>query len=281
MIDLHTHTHCSDGTDSPTQLVNKALAEGISVLAITDHDTTSGWQSAKEALRADLSLVLGAEISCLTTDGVSVHMLGLLFDGEHQQMQNMLENTRDGRIPRAYKMIELLNAGGINISMEDVEAVKPVGATLGRPHIADALVKNGVVSSRDEAFTELLHNNSPYYVAHLAPTPEDAISMIRSAGGVAVIAHPFASHRGQVLSASDFLPLKNAGLNGIEVNHRDHNNDERTALANIARELDLVVTGASDYHGTGKLNSLGENHTSRAEWERLESQANQRRVLRA
>jgi predicted metal-dependent phosphoesterase TrpH len=281
MIDLHTHTHCSDGTDSPTQLVNKALAEGISVLAITDHDTTSGWQSAKEALRADLSLALGAEISCLTTDGVSVHMLGLLFDGEHQQMQNMLENTRDGRIPRAHKMIELLNAGGINISMEDVEAVKPVGATLGRPHIADALVKNGVVSSRDEAFTELLHNNSPYYVAHLAPTPEDAISMIRSAGGVAVIAHPFASHRGQVLSASDFLPLKNAGLNGIEVNHRDHNNDERTALANIARELDLVVTGASDYHGTGKLNSLGENHTSRAEWERLESQANQRRVLRA
>lgn len=280
MIDLHTHTHCSDGTDSPTQLVNKALAEGISVLAITDHDTTSGWQSAKEALRADLSLALGAEISCLTTDGVSVHMLGLLFDGEHQQMQNMLENTRDGRIPRAHKMIELLNAGGINISMEDVEAVKPVGATLGRPHIADALVKNGVVSSRDEAFTELLHNNSPYYVAHLAPTPEDAISMIRSAGGVAVIAHPFASHRGQVLSASDFLPLKNAGLNGIEVNHRDHNNDERTALANIARELDLVVTGSSDYHGTGKLNSLGENHTSRAEWERLESQANQRRVLR-
>jgi predicted metal-dependent phosphoesterase TrpH len=280
MIDLHTHTHCSDGTDSPTQLVNKALAEGISVLAITDHDTTSGWQSAKEALRADLSLALGAEISCLTTDGVSVHMLGLLFDGEHQQMQNMLENTRDGRIPRAHRMIELLNAGGINISMEDVEAVKPVGATLGRPHIADALVKNGVVSSRDEAFTELLHNNSPYYVAHLAPTPEDAISMIRSAGGVAVIAHPFASHRGQVLSASDFLPLKNAGLNGIEVNHRDHNNDERTALANIARELDLVVTGASDYHGTGKLNSLGENHTSRAEWERLESQANQRRVLR-
>ena len=281
MIDLHTHTHCSDGTDSPTQLINKALAEGISVLAITDHDTTSGWQSAKEALRADLSLALGAEISCLTTDGVSVHMLGLLFDGEHQQMQKMLENTRDGRIPRAHKMIELLNAGGFNISMEDVEAVKPVGATLGRPHIADALVKNGVVSSRDEAFTELLHNNSPYYVAHLAPTPEDAISMIRSAGGVAVIAHPFASHRGQVLSASDFLPLKNAGLNGIEVNHRDHNNDERIALANIARELDLVVTGSSDYHGTGKLNSLGENHTSRAEWERLESQANQRRVLRA
>jgi predicted metal-dependent phosphoesterase TrpH len=279
MIDLHTHTNCSDGTDTPTQLVNKALAEGISVLAITDHDTTSGWQNAQDALRSDLSLVLGAEISCLTNDGISVHMLGLLFDGKNLAMQNMLENTRDGRIPRAHKMIELLNAGGIKISMEDVESVKPTGATLGRPHIADALVKNGVVSSRDEAFSDLLHNNSPYYVAHMAPTPEEAISMIRAAGGVAVIAHPFASHRGQVLSAQDFLPLKNAGLNGIEVNHRDHNNEERNLLASIARELDLVITGASDYHGTGKLNSLGENHTNQAEWERLESEANQRRVI--
>lgn len=279
MIDLHTHTNCSDGTDTPIQLVNKALAEGISVLAITDHDTTSGWQNAQDALRSNLSLVLGAEISCLTNDGISVHMLGLLFDGKNLAMQNMLENTRDGRIPRAHKMIELLNAGGIKISMEDVESVKPTGATLGRPHIADALVKNGVVSSRDEAFSDLLHNNSPYYVAHMAPTPEEAISMIRAAGGVAVIAHPFASHRGQVLSAQDFLPLKNAGLNGIEVNHRDHNNEERNLLASIARELDLVITGASDYHGTGKLNSLGENHTNQAEWERLESEANQRRVI--
>ena len=281
MIDLHTHTNCSDGTDSPAQLINKALVEGISVLAITDHDTTSGWLSAKQALRSDLSLVLGAEISCLTTDGISVHMLGLLFDGENVEMQKMLENTRDGRIPRAHKMIKLLNAGGIKITMQDVESVKPEGATLGRPHIADALVKNGVVASRDEAFTDLLHNNSPYYVAHLAPTPEDAISIIRSAGGVAVIAHPFASHRGEVLCVDDFLPLKKAGLNAIEVNHRDHSNEERTSLAHIARELDLVITGASDYHGTGKLNSLGENHTNQAEWERLESQANQRRVIRA
>jgi predicted metal-dependent phosphoesterase TrpH len=165
--------------------------------------------------------------------------------------------------------------------MDDVESVKPVGATLGRPHIADALVKNGVVASRDEAFTDLLNNNSPYYVAHLAPTPEEAISTIRRAGGVAVIAHAFASLRGQVLSAEDFLPLKNAGLNAIEVNHRDHGNEERSALARIARELDLVITGASDYHGTGKLNSLGENFTEQAQWERLESEADQRRVVRA
>jgi len=281
MIDLHTHTDCSDGTDSPAQLVNKALAQGISVLAITDHDTTSGWSAAQQALRPGLSLALGAEISCLTKDGISVHMLGLLFNGENVGMQEMLENTRDSRIPRARKMIELLNAAGIKISMDDVESVKPVGATLGRPHIADALVKNGVVASRDEAFTDLLNNNSPYYVAHLAPTPEEAISTIRRAGGVAVIAHAFASLRGQVLSAEDFSPLKNAGLNAIEVNHRDHGNEERSALARIARELDLVITGASDYHGTGKLNSLGENFTEQAQWERLESEADQRRVVRA
>ena len=281
MIDLHTHTNCSDGTDSPAQLVNKAIAEGLTVLALTDHDTTSGWESAQKTLRADLSLALGAEISCLTNDGISVHMLGLLFDGAHSQMQEMLENTRDGRIPRARKIIELLNAGGIKISIEDVESVKPAGATLGRPHIADALVKNGVVASRDEAFTDLLHNNSPYYVAHLAPTPEDAISMIRSAGGVAVIAHPFASLRGNILSVADFLPLKNAGLNGIEVNHRDQSNEERLSLLSIASDLDLVMTGSSDYHGTGKLNSLGENVTDPAEWERLEAMADARRVVTA
>jgi hypothetical protein len=281
MIDLHAHTNCSDGTDSPAQLVNKAISEGFSLIAITDHDTTSGWESAKKTLRGNMSLALGAEISCLTTQGLSVHMLGLLFDDSHLDMQEMLENTRDGRIPRARKIIELLNAGGFKISMDDVESVKPEGATLGRPHIADALVKNGVVASRDEAFAELLHNNSPYYVSHLAPTPEDAISMIRKAGGVAVIAHPFASLRGNVLSIEDFLPLKKAGLNGIEVNHRDHNNEERNALANIAGELDLVITGASDYHGTGKLNSLGENLTDQAQWERLESEADKRRVIRA
>ena len=281
MIDLHTHTTCSDGTDSPRELVNKAIVQGIEVLGITDHDTTSGWEEATQSLRGSLQLALGAEISCLTNDGISVHMLGLLFDPLHEEMQQVLEETRDGRLPRMRKMIEKMRAEGMDISIEDVEKAMPNGATMGRPHLADALVSKKIVKSRDEAFIDLLHNESPYYVAHLAPTPEDAISMIRRAGGVAVIAHAFASLRGKVLSADDFLPLKNAGINGIEVNHRDHNNEERNALAQIARELDLVITGASDYHGTGKLNSLGENLTEQAQWERLESEADQRRVIRA
>ncbi|MEY3215047.1 MAG: hypothetical protein RLZZ82_281 [Actinomycetota bacterium] len=281
MIDLHTHTNCSDGTDSPRELVNKAIVQGLEVLGISDHDTTSGWKEATESLRGTLKLALGAEISCLTTNGVSVHMLGLLFDSEHQEMQQVLEETRDGRLPRMRKMIEKMRAEGMDISMEDVEQAMPAGATMGRPHLADALVAKKIVKSRDEAFVDLLHNESRFYVSHAAPTPVDAIALIRRAGGVAVIAHPFASHRGQVLKAEDFSELVSAGLNGIEVDHRDQNPDERGMLRTIARDLDLVITGSSDYHGTGKLNSLAENHTHREQWEKLESQANARRVVSA
>ena len=281
MIDLHTHTTVSDGTDTPAQLVNKALAQGLDTLAITDHDAIAGWTSAIQTLRGDLKLVLGAEISCLTNDGVSVHMLGLLFDGTNLALLEALENTRDERLPRMRKMIDLMQADGIDISIGDVEAAMPPGATMGRPHLADALVAKKVIKTRDEAFLELLNNESKYYVAHFAPTPEEAVKLIRAAGGVAVIAHPFASLRGQILQSSDFMGLKTAGLNGIEVNHRDQSNEERLSLLKIASELDLVMTGSSDYHGTGKLNSLGENVTDPAEWERLEAMADARRVVTA
>jgi predicted metal-dependent phosphoesterase TrpH len=279
MIDLHTHTTASDGTDSPFALVNKALSAGITVLGVTDHDTTSGWEEAISAARKPISLALGAEISTLTADGISVHMLGLLFDGENSDLQAMLSDARDTRIPRMKKMVELLRSDGFAISMEDVIAATPEGATLGRPHLADALVKNGVVKSRDEAFAELLTNDSKYYVTHATPTPEVAIRTIVAAGGVAVIAHPMASRRGDVISTSIFSDLVAAGLHGIEIDHRDHSASERAELKLIAAELNLVITGASDYHGQGKLNSLGENLTDPAQWERLESLASHRRVF--
>jgi len=280
MIDLHTHTTASDGTDSPSELVNKALSAGIETLAITDHDSTSGWAEAIAALRSPMSLVLGAEISTLTLTGISVHILGLLFDGDNKDLQAMLADSRDTRIPRMRKMVELMAADGIAIAMEDVIAATPPGATVGRPHLADALVKNKVVATRDEAFVDLLHNASKYYVTHAAPTPEEAISQIRKAGGVAVIAHPFASRRGEVISVATFTSLVTAGLIGIEVNHRDHSQIEREQLSEIADQLALVKTGSSDYHGNGKLNALGENRTDPAQWERLESLANARRVVR-
>lgn len=273
MIDLHAHTNISDGTDTPRQLVNAALIHGVTILGITDHDSTAGWGEAVESLRGEIRLALGAEISCLTESGLSVHMLGLLFDGSNPDMQKMLDQTRDDRVPRMLKMIELLNAAGIAVTMEEVDAVRPVGSTVGRPHLADALVRSGFISSRDEAFQGLLNNDSQFYVAHMAPTPEEAILQIRSAGGVAVIAHPFATHRGEKLNAQTFLPMVSAGLNGIEVDHRDQSPEEREMLREIARELDLAVTGSSDYHGTGKLNTLGENTTRPSEWAKLESVA--------
>ena len=280
MIDLHTHTTASDGTDSPFALVKKALATGVTTLGITDHDSTAGWAEAVTAIQPQIQLVLGAEVSCLTTDGISVHMLGLLFDGEDQQMQQMLSDSRDTRLPRMRKMVALLQADGFDISLEDVYQAAPDQATIGRPHLADALVAKKIVATRDEAFADLLHNESKYYVTHAAPTPADAIATIKRAGGVAVIAHPFASRRGQILTADTFQDLVAAGLDGIEVHHRDQNAAEQQVLTEIAGELHLVTTGASDYHGTGKLNAMAEHTTHPAQWEALEARASARRVVK-
>lgn len=280
MIDLHTHTTASDGTDSPFALVKKALSTGVTTLGITDHDSTAGWEEAITALKPQIQLALGAEVSCLTADGISVHMLGLLFDGEDEQLQQMLSDCRDTRLPRMRKMVALLQADGIDISLEDVYQAAPDQATIGRPHLADALVAKKIVATRDEAFADLLHNESKYYVTHAAPTPADAIATIKRAGGVAVIAHPFASRRGQILTADTFQDLVVAGLDGIEVHHRDQNAAEQQVLTEIARELHLVTTGASDYHGTGKLNAMAENTTHPAQWEALEARASARRVVK-
>lgn len=280
MIDLHTHTTASDGTDSPFALVKKALATGVTTLGITDHDSTAGWEEAITALQPQIQLALGAEVSCLTADGISVHMLGLLFDGEDEQLQQMLSDCRDTRLPRMRKMVALLQADGFDISLEDVYQAAPDQATIGRPHLADALVAKKIVATRDEAFADLLHNESKYYVTHAAPTPADAIATIKRAGGVAVIAHPFASRRGQILTADTFQDLVIAGLDGIEVHHRDQNAAEQQVLTEIAGELHLVTTGASDYHGTGKLNAMAENTTHPAQWEALEARASARRVVK-
>ena len=278
-IDLHTHSTYSDGTDKPSELINKALAAGITIIGLTDHDSISGWQEAINSLRPGISLVPGAEISCQTTDGISVHILGLLFDPSNSELMNALEKTRENRHGRMEKIIARINEAGIDITMNDVLEQLSDGATLGRPHLADALVKKGVVASRDEAFTQMLHNNSKYYVSHYSPTPEAAIALIKAAGGVSVIAHPMASHRGRTISLETFGSLIDSGLDGIEVDHRDHSPDEKQQLIALANGSNLVMTGASDYHGNGKLNSLGEYTTNPDQWERLEARANARRVL--
>ena len=279
MIDLHTHSAISDGTDTPGELINKALAHGLDVVALTDHDTIAGWDEALRYIRPNLDLVLGSEISCQTEDGISVHMLGLLFDPEYLPLQEVMAQTRDNRHGRMEKIIRRLNDNGYQIEMADVLAQLSDGATLGRPHLADALIAKGFVKSREEAFTELLHNNSRFYVSHYSPTPEAVIRLIKEAGGVAVIAHPLASLRGRTIQPAVIESLVSAGLDGIEVHHRDQNLDERELLSNLARDFDLVVTGSSDYHGSGKLNLLAESTTDPEQWEALESRARDRRVI--
>lgn len=279
MIDLHTHTIFSDGTDTPTQLINKALAAGISTIALTDHDSIAGWQEATSALRPGISLVPGAEISCQTEDGISVHILGLLFDPSNKVLIEVMEKIRENRHGRMEKIINKFNEAGIEISMDDVLAQLSPGATLGRPHLADALVKKGVVASREEAFSKMLHNNSKYYVSHYSPTPEVVIKLIKDAGGVSVIAHPMASHRGRTISLDTFGSLIESGLDAIEVDHRDHSPDEKIQLIALAKSSNLVMTGASDYHGNGKLNLLAEYTTEPAQWYRLEERAAARRVI--
>lgn len=280
MIDLHTHTCISDGTDTPGELINKAIATGLTVLAITDHDTIAGWDEAKFYLRPPLELVLGSEISCQTKDGISVHMLGLLFDPGYEPLQNSMAQTRENRMVRMDKILVRLNEAGFQIHISEVLAQLAEGATLGRPHLADALVLKGYVKNREAAFSQLLHNDSKYYVSHFSPTPEETIRLIKAAGGVCVIAHPFASLRGRTIAPQTFENLVAAGLDGIEIDHRDHSLAEREQLRQIAREFDLAQTGSSDYHGNGKLNQLAEFTTSPEQWEKLESRAKERRVIR-
>jgi len=280
MIDLHTHSLASDGTDKPGELINKAHASGISVLGLMDHDTVAGWDEAINYLRPGMSLVLGSEISCQTLDGVSVHMLGMLFDRENKALAQVLATTRDNRLTRMNRIIDRLNEAGYEISIEDVLAQLAPGATLGRPHLADALIAKKLVSSRDEAFAELLHNNSKYYISHYSPTPEDAIKLIKQAGGVAVIAHPLASLRGRTVSIDSFKSMVDAGLDGIEISHRDQSEDERELLRQVVSQYDIIATGSSDYHGNGKLNQLAEFTTKPEDFEALEARADARRVVR-
>jgi predicted metal-dependent phosphoesterase TrpH len=288
LIDLHTHTNASDGTDSPTQLINKAINRGINILALTDHDTTRGWNEAKSALlnhpsQTEMKLVLGSEISCQDENGISIHMLGLLFDPDNQPLFEVLERTRENRHSRMERIIARLNEAGIDITIDEVNAQRKGDATLGRPHLADALVARGHVASRDEAFAALLHNKSKFYINHYSPSPIETVKLIKAAGGVAIIAHPLASQRGRTISMDLFGSLIAAGLDGIEVDHRDHSESEKSELLRFAIENELIVTGSSDYHGTGKLNQLAEYTTHPRQWEALEARAlsmsGERRVI--
>ena len=272
-IDLHTHSSASDGTQLPGEVIRSAAEAGLDVVALTDHDTTAGWEEAAEAARTHgVAFVPGTEVSCQTDDGISVHLLSYLQDPREPALEEVMQRARRSRRTRAERMVEMI-AEDYPISWEQVLDQVVGDATVGRPHIADALVAAGIAQSRSEAFTTVLHPRSGYYVGHYAPDPVTAVRLVRQAGGVPVMAHPLAGVRGRTVGQEVFDAMIQAGLAGLEIAHRDNPPEARAVLSQMAAEHDLIVTGSSDYHGTGKPNELGENLTSEQSLRRIMAEA--------
>lgn len=272
-IDLHTHSSASDGTQLPGEVIRSAAEAGLDVVALTDHDTTAGWEEAAEAAREHaVAFVPGTEVSCQTDDGISVHLLSYLQDPQDRALDEVMQRARRSRRTRAERMVEMI-AEDYPISWEQVLDQVVGDATVGRPHLADALVAAGIAQTRSEAFSTVLHPRSGYYVGHYAPDPVTAVRLVRQAGGVPVMAHPLAGVRGRTVGQEVFDAMIEAGLAGLEIAHRDNPPEARAMLSQMAAEHDLIVTGSSDYHGSGKPNELGENLTSEQSLRRIMAEA--------
>lgn len=270
-IDLHTHSNRSDGTDPVEVLIAHARQEGLDVIALTDHDTADGWVEGRAAAEEiGIGFVPGIEISCRIGE-TSVHLLGYLVDPSYQPLAEELARVREGRTGRIPAMVERLKALGIAITIDDVLAQATGTPSIGRPHVADALIAAGVVANRDQAFDRYLAEGKPAYVDRYAIAPGRAVDLVRAAGGVPVIAHPWGRSGRQVMTAETIAGLvAEHGLAGLEVDHLDHSPADRAELREIATALGLVVTGSSDHHGDGKEgHPLGANTTAPDQFEAL------------
>ncbi len=276
-IDLHAHSTVSDGTDSPAQLVTLAAAAGLDAVALTDHDTTAGWAQAVDALPAGLRLIRGAEFSCVAPDGrggrVPVHLLGYLFDPTAAAIVAEQARLRDERRERLRTMAARMAADGFPVDADGLLGALEPDVPAGRPHLARALMSAGVVGSVEEAFRRFLNSDGPYYLGRADTEVRTVVRMVRAAGGVAVLAHPAAGRRGPVIEPEVIAELAAAGLAGVEVDHPDHADEDRAVLRDLALALSLVITGSSDYHGTNKTVSLGQETTDAAALERIEELA--------
>jgi 3',5'-nucleoside bisphosphate phosphatase len=279
-IDLHVHSTASDGTDRPAEVVAVAAAAGLHTIALTDHDTTAGWDEAGEAARRlGITLVPGAEISAAIQRS-GVHLLAYLHDPQDAALRAETDATRADRATRARRMVDRI-ADDYDLSWAEVLAQVGPDATVGRPHIADAMVAKGLVADRDEAFATVLHGRSPYYLPHYAPQAADVVRLVRAAGGVTVLAHPRSGGRGRQVADQAIAALAAAGLGGLEVDHPDHPTTDREQLRGLAAELGLLVTGSSDYHGTGKTTRIGADRTSPEMLDALLSAGDASRVVRS
>ncbi|MEU1235766.1 PHP domain-containing protein [Micromonospora aurantiaca] len=273
-IDLHTHSTASDGTLTPAELVRAAAEAGLDVVALTDHDTTAGWAPAVAALPPGLTLIRGAEISCRwfgAEPAIPLHLLAYLFDPAEPHLAAELARVRRAREERGERIVRLLQADGIPVSWTEILAGAG-GGTVGRPHIAQALIRAGLVTTTTEAF-------GPDWLGERYRLPKDdievfqAVALVRAAGGVPVFAHPRASRRGRIVPDELIADLAAAGLAGLEADHEDHDPVERSHVRGLAADLGLLVTGSSDFHGTHKTVRLGAHTTDPEAYERIVAQA--------
>jgi predicted metal-dependent phosphoesterase TrpH len=277
-IDLHTHSNVSDGTDSPAEVMRHAAAAGVDVVALTDHDTTDGWSAAVGALAPGLTLISGAEISCsiASTGGrdVELHLLAYLFDPSEPLFAAERYALTTDRERRARAMVEKLVALGVPVTYAQVAAIAGDASSVGRPHIARALVDAGVVPDVASAFTaEWIGSNGRAYAEKYTLDAAAAVRLVLAAGGVPVFAHPAAAKRGPVVTDADIAGLAAAGLAGLEVDHPDHSPQDRARLRALAGELGLFVTGSSDDHGDITGHRIGCETTSEVVYEELLARA--------
>jgi len=261
-IDLHLHSNVSDGTDAPAGVVRAAHAAGVRTMALTDHDTTAGWEEAiAECAALDMTFIGGMEITARGARGGGVHMLAYLFDPTDDALLSAVNGVLDARVPRLQEMTELLSAD-FEITWDHVIA-EANGKSIGRPHLASAMEKLGYVKDTDDFFNNVVTKDSPYYVPSPGLDVRDVIKLVRGAGGVPITAHPVGRHS-HVMPREHMVALKEAGLAGFELDHRENltNPEGLARLREYADEFDLIVTGSSDYHGTRKPNRPGENTTS-------------------
>jgi len=269
-VDLHSHTLASDGTLSPRDLVRKAVEHGVSVLAITDHDSTEGIVQARaEATRhAGFTLVPGLEINC-DVEGAEIHVLGYLVDYEAPWFQEFLREQRAARTERVHRLAARLAELGMPIDPAEVLALAGEAAP-GRPHVAQVMVRRGYVKSVREAFDKYLRSDGPANVPRHRLTPTEAIGVIRRARGVAVLAHPGLADRDAMIPA-----LVDTGLGGIETYYAEHSTEQVRKYLDLCRRFDLVATGGSDYHGphTGRTNPPGTPAVPLSAWEGVQARA--------
>jgi Predicted metal-dependent phosphoesterases (PHP family) len=277
MIDLHTHSSVSDGTDSPTELMANAAAAGLAVIALCDHDTFDGWEPAVlAAAESGVELVRGVEISA-ELDGQSVHLLGYGPRPDHPGLLAELDLVRQGRTERVPRMLQRLADVGLPVPAEVLARHVGDSPSVGRPHLADAMVELGYVADRREAFDGWLADDRPIFVPRYGVPLRRAVTLVRQAGGAVVIAHPWGRESRDLLTEAVLADLVDAGLDGIEVDHQDHDEATRAELRGVAAALDLLVTGSSDYHGLGKMDhELGCNTTSEAAYHELRSRVAER-----